>query len=59
MLVDRGGRELPIQPDFVGRVVTVSQNQRVEVYVPELDGKLGVEIRAYDVCRATAAKGAA
>ena len=48
VLVDRGGRELPIQPDFVGRVVTVSQNQRVEVYVPELDGKLGVEIRAVE-----------
>jgi pyrimidine operon attenuation protein/uracil phosphoribosyltransferase len=46
VLVDRGGRELPIQPDFVGRKVDVKQNQRVEVYVPEIDGKLGVELRA-------------
>jgi pyrimidine operon attenuation protein/uracil phosphoribosyltransferase len=45
VLVDRGGRELPIQPDFTGRVVAVAENQRVDVYVPELDGKLGVELR--------------
>ena len=44
VLVDRGGRELPIQPDFTGRAVTVLKDQRVEVYVPDLDGKLGVEL---------------
>ncbi len=44
VLVDRGGRELPIQPDVVGRVVRVERDQRVEVLVPELDGTLGVEI---------------
>jgi len=48
VLVDRGGRELPIQPDYVGRKVTVTEKQRVEVYVPELDGKLGVEIRTVE-----------
>jgi pyrimidine operon attenuation protein/uracil phosphoribosyltransferase len=48
VLVDRGGRELPIQPDFVGRQVAVAKNQRVEVYVPELDGKLGVDLRAVE-----------
>ncbi len=46
VLVDRGGRELPIQPDFTGRIVEVADDQRVEVYVPELDGKLGVDLRA-------------
>jgi pyrimidine operon attenuation protein/uracil phosphoribosyltransferase len=46
VLVDRGGRELPIQPDYTGRRVDVGENQRVEVYVPELDGKLGVELHA-------------
>ena len=45
VLVDRGGRELPIQPDFTGRVVTVLKHQRVEVYVPDLDGKLAVDLR--------------
>jgi pyrimidine operon attenuation protein/uracil phosphoribosyltransferase len=44
VLVDRGGRELPIQPDVVGRGVRVTRDQRVEVLVPELDGALGVEI---------------
>jgi len=46
VLVDRGGRELPIQPDFTGRVVEVGEGQRVEVRVPELDGRLGVELVA-------------
>jgi pyrimidine operon attenuation protein/uracil phosphoribosyltransferase len=45
VLVDRGGRELPIQPDFTGRAVTVLKDQRVEVFVPDLDGKLGVDLR--------------
>ncbi|HUF76596.1 MAG TPA: bifunctional pyr operon transcriptional regulator/uracil phosphoribosyltransferase PyrR [Longimicrobiales bacterium] len=44
VLVDRGGRELPIQPDFTGKVVEVGAGQRVEVRVPELDGWLGVEL---------------
>jgi pyrimidine operon attenuation protein / uracil phosphoribosyltransferase len=44
VLVDRGGRELPIQPDIVGRTVQALPHQRVEVLVPELDGQLGVEL---------------
>src|SRR5690606_6393332 len=44
VLVDRGGRELPIHPDIVGRTVTVGANQRVDVRVPELDGRLAVEL---------------
>jgi len=45
VLVDRGGRELPIQPDIVGRVVEVLEtHQSVEVLVPELDGRLGVDL---------------
>ena len=49
VLVDRGGRELPIQPDIVGRKVPVMENQRVDVLVPALDGRLGVEIAFLDV----------
>lgn len=30
-LVDRGHRELPIQPDFVGRVVRTERGERVDV----------------------------
>jgi len=44
VLVDRGGRELPIQPDIVGRVVDVGANDVVEVLVPELDERLAVEV---------------
>lgn len=44
VLVDRGGRELPIQPDIVGRTVETLPGQRVEVLVPELDGRLGVDL---------------
>ena len=44
VLVDRGGRELPIQPDIVGRKVEVIGNRQVEVLVPALDGRLSVEI---------------
>jgi pyrimidine operon attenuation protein/uracil phosphoribosyltransferase len=43
VLVDRGGRELPIQADVVGERVTVPEGGRVEVMVPEIDGRLGVE----------------
>ncbi len=44
VLVDRGGRELPIQPDVVGYVAEVPEGGRVEVMVPEIDGELGVEL---------------
>jgi pyrimidine operon attenuation protein/uracil phosphoribosyltransferase len=43
VLVDRGGRELPIQADVVGVRVAVPDGGRVEVMVPEIDGRLGVE----------------
>lgn len=44
VLVDRGGRELPIQPDVTGRALHARPDQRVEVLVPELDGRLAVEL---------------
>jgi pyrimidine operon attenuation protein/uracil phosphoribosyltransferase len=44
VLVDRGERELPIQADVVGETVSIPAGGRVEVLVPELDGRLGVEI---------------
>jgi pyrimidine operon attenuation protein/uracil phosphoribosyltransferase len=44
VLVDRGGRELPIQADVVGERVDVPEGGRVEVKVPEIDGELGVEV---------------
>jgi pyrimidine operon attenuation protein / uracil phosphoribosyltransferase len=44
VLVDRGGRELPIRPDIVGKSIEVMPNQTVEVLVPELDGDLAVHV---------------
>ncbi len=44
VLIDRGGRELPIHPDVVGRRLEVLEGQRVEVLVPEHDGRLGVDV---------------
>lgn len=46
VLIDRGGRELPIQPDFVGRHVEVAPGEDVAVLVPSEDGRLGVEVRS-------------
>ncbi|HEX6938287.1 MAG TPA: bifunctional pyr operon transcriptional regulator/uracil phosphoribosyltransferase PyrR [Longimicrobiales bacterium] len=51
VLIDRGGRELPIQPDIVGRTVDVRPGQRVEVLVPELDGRLAVELTTAEAAR--------
>ncbi len=44
VLVDRGEREFPIQPNVVGKIITVLPNQAVEVSVPEHDGRWGVDI---------------
>jgi pyrimidine operon attenuation protein/uracil phosphoribosyltransferase len=40
VLVDRGGRELPIQPDYVGvKLADVPKDYRVNVRLKEIDGK--------------------
>jgi len=38
VLADRGHRELPIRPDFVGKNLPTSSDERVNVRVEELDG---------------------
>jgi pyrimidine operon attenuation protein/uracil phosphoribosyltransferase len=44
VLVDRGGRELPIQADIVGAKVEASPRARVDVLVRERDGRDAVEL---------------
>ncbi|HET7598709.1 MAG TPA: bifunctional pyr operon transcriptional regulator/uracil phosphoribosyltransferase PyrR [Gemmatimonadales bacterium] len=44
VLIDRGGRELPIQADIVGTSVTTGPGDRVDVFVSELDGRDAVEL---------------
>ncbi len=46
VLVDRGHRELPIRPDYVGKNVPTSKNERVRVMLTEIDGSMGVYIDA-------------
>src|SRR5437879_9777286 len=44
VLVDRGGRELPIQADIVGKAVKTGPGERVDVLVEEVDGRDEVEV---------------
>jgi pyrimidine operon attenuation protein/uracil phosphoribosyltransferase len=38
VLADRGHRELPIRPDYVGKNLPTARNERVNVHVVEVDG---------------------
>ena len=44
VLVDRGHRELPIRPDYVGKNIPTSSTEQVFVRLAELDGTDAVEI---------------
>ncbi|WP_308638939.1 bifunctional pyr operon transcriptional regulator/uracil phosphoribosyltransferase PyrR [Paenibacillus silvisoli] len=37
VLVDRGNRELPIRPDYVGKNVPTSKQEQIEVFLQEVD----------------------
>ena len=37
MLVDRGHRELPIRPDYVGKNLPTSRGERIQVQLLEVD----------------------
>jgi len=38
VLADRGHRELPLRPDYVGKNLPTARGERVNVHVRELDG---------------------
>lgn len=42
VLVDRGHRELPIRPDFVGKNIPTSREENVAVNIADYDGKTAV-----------------
>ena len=44
VLIDRGGRELPIQADIVGTTASAGSGDRVDVLVSELDQRDAVEL---------------
>jgi pyrimidine operon attenuation protein/uracil phosphoribosyltransferase len=42
VMVDRGHRELPIQPDFCGRVVPTTRQETIQLCLRHIDGEEGV-----------------
>ena len=46
VLVDRGGREFPIQPDFTARTIHIAENERITVQFTEVDPVDGVFIES-------------
>jgi pyrimidine operon attenuation protein/uracil phosphoribosyltransferase len=44
VLVDRGHRQLPIHPDFVGKQLPTAKEEKVKVYLQEVDGQDKVEL---------------
>ena len=49
VLIDRGHRELPIRPDFVGKNVPTSSDELVAVNTTEFDGENSVMLYQQDV----------
>jgi pyrimidine operon attenuation protein/uracil phosphoribosyltransferase len=48
VLIDRGNRELPIQPDFVGRKIKTNLNEEIKVNLREVDGEDSVLLIEHD-----------
>lgn len=43
-MIDRGHRELPIRPDYVGKNIPTSRNECIEVKLSEIDGEDIIDI---------------
>lgn len=48
VLIDRGHRELPIRPDYVGKNIPTGKEENVEVRLSETDGVEEVVVIRYD-----------
>lgn len=44
VLIDRGHRELPIRPDYVGKNVPTAKTENISVYLSDVDGEDAVYI---------------
>ena len=44
VLVDRGHRQLPVQPDFTGKKLPTAKDEKVKVYLQDVDGRDAVEL---------------
>ena len=45
VMVDRGHREVPIQPDFCGRQVPTRRSESIELRLSNIDNEEGVFLR--------------
>lgn len=45
ILVDRGHRELPIRPDYIGKNIPTANTEEVSVHVIEMDGKDDIALK--------------
>ena len=44
VLIDRGHRQLPIHPDFVGKRLPTANEEEIKVYLQDIDGRDAVEL---------------
>lgn len=44
VLIDRGHRELPLRPDYIGKNVPTSKSEVVSVNIPPFEDRIGVDI---------------
>ena len=42
VIIDRGHRKLPIHPDFCGKIVSTSKNERIRLLLNNIDNEEGV-----------------
>ena len=44
VMVDRGHRELPIDPEYVGKNVPTARDEQIQVLTPQYDGTWGIRL---------------
>lgn len=47
-LIDRGHRELPIKPDYVGKNIPTSLSEKIALKIPPFDSEMSMEISPLD-----------
>ena len=47
VMIDRGNRELPIQPDFYGRKVPTSKKETIKLCLKQVDGEEGIFVDSF------------
>ena len=47
VMIDRGNRELPIQPDFYGRKVPTSKKETIKLCLKQVDGEEGIFLDSF------------